>query len=373
MLLAGVALALATSVTLDVAPGDDLAAVLRRAKPGDTLALARGRHHGALPALAGLTVTGAGAGETVLEAPEGCPRRGGGGRGDAHRPHRARRPRGAVCAGVEGRPAVLRDVALAGGACGALVDGRRAPRGRRPPARRRHGLLVAGGEARLRDARRCTAASPASRSSAAPRRSSARRSRTLARGGIRSTGGEATLLASVVLAPGPVGLAVTRGSLRADESTVSGAGPRGGPSTCAEALGGELRLAGSELRRCGGAALEASRAVVVLDGVDVEGGAAGCLALVDGARADLQGVRCSGHGPGLFVGSGAQAEARHDRWLVDPTMVVECATGARVRLGPGETGREPCPGELRRRGGTLTALDKRRARDSLLVAAATGR
>src|SRR5690349_589904 len=120
MLLAGLVLALATGAILEVGPGDDLAAALGRAKPGDTLALARGLHHGALPSLADLTVTGAGAGETVLEVPEGS--------------------RGAVVVGaatlvgltvragprqcalvVEGGRAVLRDVALAGGACGALV------------------------------------------------------------------------------------------------------------------------------------------------------------------------------------------------------------------------------------------------------------
>ncbi|HYS82194.1 MAG TPA: hypothetical protein VEM76_15915 [Anaeromyxobacteraceae bacterium] len=343
MLLAGVALVLATALTLDVAPGDDLAAALRRAKPGDTLVLARGRHHGALPALAGLTVTGAGAGETVLEVPEGS--------------------RGAVVVGavtitgltvragprqcalvVEGGAALLRDVALAGGACGALVstgalhgDGVHLRGGW-------HGLLVAGGEARLRDA-----TVHGGVAGVAVQRGSATLERSTIFGPSREaavtvTGGEATLLASVVLSPGPAGLAVTRGALRAEASTVWGAGPRGGPSTCAEALGGELRLAGSELRHCGGAALEASRAVAVLDGLDVEGGAAGCLALIDGARADLQGIRCSGRGPGLFVGSGAQAELRHDRWLVDPTMVVECATGARVRLGAGEAGRQPCPG-----------------------------
>ena len=342
MLLAGVALALATTVILDVAPGDDLAAALARAKPGDTLALARGHHHGALTSLANLTVTGAGAGETVLDVPEGS--RGAVVVGAATLTGLTVRAGPRQCAlVVESWTAVLRDVALVGGACGALVAAG-ALHGEDVHLRGGwHGLLVTGGEARLSDAtvHGGVAGVAVQRGSAALERSTIfGPSREAA---VTVSGGEATLLASVVLSPGPAGLAVSGGTLRTLASTVSGSGPRGDPSTCAEALGGELRLAGSELRRCGGAALEASRALVVLDGVDVEGGSAGCLALVDEARADLQGVRCSGRGPGLFVGSGAQADLRHDRWLVDPTMVVECASGARVRLGPGEAGREPCP------------------------------
>src|SRR6266568_3349239 len=343
MLLAGFVIALATAATLDVAPGDDLAATLRRAKPGDTLALARGRHQGSLPGLAGLTVTGAGAGETVLEVPEGS--RGAVVVGAATLTGLTVRAGPRQCAlVVDGGEAVLRDVALAGGACGALVASG-ALHGEGVHLRGGwHGLLVTGGEVRLTNAtvHGGVAGVAVQRGRAALDRSTIfGPSREAA---VTVTGGEVTLLASVVISPGPAGLAVSSGALRVRASAVSGSGTRGGNSTCAEALGGELRLAGSELRHCGGAALEASRARVVLDGVDVEGGAAGCLALLDGTRADLQGVRCSGRGPGLFVGSGAQAELRHDRWLVDPTMVVECATGARVRLGAGEAGRQPCPG-----------------------------
>jgi len=121
---------------------------------------------------------------------------------------------------------------------------------------------------------------------------------------------------------------------------------RGGfPGACVQVLKGEVRLASSELLHCGGAALEASGGTVALDGVEAEGGTAGCLVLLDGARAELQGNHCAGRGPGLVAASGSTAALRMNQWSVDPVFLVECETGSRVRLvyGPrGTESREPC-------------------------------
>ena len=39
---------------------------------------------------------------------------------------------------------------------------------------------------------------------------------------------------------------------------------------------------------------------------------------------------------------GATARVRLDTWLADPVFVVDCASGARVKLVEGEAAREPC-------------------------------
>jgi hypothetical protein len=57
---------------------------------------------------------------------------------------------------------------------------------------------------------------------------------------------------------------------------------------------------------------------------------------------DLSGNRCTGRGPAVVAASGAQVSARMDRWLADPVLWVECGSGARVRVGPGEQVAEPC-------------------------------
>jgi len=113
---------------------------------------------------------------------------------------------------------------------------------------------------------------------------------------------------------------------------------------CLHARKAEVHLTGGELRGCAGAAVEASGGTLVLDGVDAEGGAAGCLVLVEGARAELQGNRCTGRGPALVAAGGARAALRMNRWLADPALWVDCGGGARVELGYGEEVRQPCPG-----------------------------
>jgi hypothetical protein len=335
--------ALAAAATLDVAAGDGLAGAVARLRPGDTLRLGPGVHRGALAmaALSGVTVSGAGAGVTVIEAAEGEP---------------AAVVRGAVAlealtllAGpaqcalvVDGGAAKVRDAALAGGGCGARL-GAGSLRGERVDVRGgARGLVVTGGELALEGGSLHGAVA-----GLAAAGGTAALSGTVVFGPSREaavtvTGGDVRLWAVTVAAPGPAGLVLSAGRLSGEGVTVAGPAREGTASACVEALGGELALGASELFRCGGTGVTASRARVRLDGVDVEGGASGCVTLVDGARADLQGVRCTARGPGLYAGSGATAQLRMNRWLVDPALVVECGAGSRVDLLYGESVRQPC-------------------------------
>ena len=80
-----------------------------------------------------------------------------------------------------------------------------------------------------------------------------------------------------------------------------------------------------------------------LSGVQAEGGRAGCLAFVDGARAELDGNVCTGGGPALVAASGARVASRMNRWRAVPTVWVDCAAGARFEPGEGEREADPCP------------------------------
>jgi hypothetical protein len=123
---------------------------------------------------------------------------------------------------------------------------------------------------------------------------------------------------------------------------------KGGPALdailgdCLQVIRGSLTLTSSGLSRCGGAALSASGGTVRLDGVDAQGGTAGGLILLDGARADLRGNWVTGRGPAVVAASGAQVDATFNRWRTDPVFWVDCGAGARVRLGFGEHVSEPC-------------------------------
>jgi hypothetical protein len=165
------------------------------------------------------------------------------------------------------------------------------------------------------------------------------------------SGGAAILHDLVIRDPGPTGLFVTRGEVTGRDLEVAGA--RELPSRevrrldgilgdCVQILRGTVRLASSSLSRCGGAALSASGGELRLDGVDAQGGSAGGLVLLDGARAALGGNWITGRGPGLVAAGGSQVEATFNRWRTDPVFWVECGTGARVRLGFGEHASEPC-------------------------------
>lgn len=342
----GPLLALALAATIDVPAGGDLAAAVARARAGDVLRLGAGEHRGALGRLAGVRLEGAGAGETRILAPEG--------------------EDGAIAVGplelaglslhagphrcglkvLQGGDVRLSAVALSGGSCGAFASGGRIE-ARDVDLGGDYGLLstrsevaLEGGSARGRRAglaatggtlsvRRFAIVGPASE------------------GGLVVSGGaRATLEAVVVRRPGPSGISVSEGArVEGTSVTVAGATEEGGVlGACAQSLRGELRLSASMLAGCAGAAVEASGGEVALSGVDAAGGEAGCIALVNGARADLSGNLCVGRGPGLVAASGARAKARVNRWWTDPVLWVDCGSGARVELGRGERGKSPCAG-----------------------------
>lgn len=337
------AVALALAATLDVPAGADLAAAVARARPGDHLRLAAGEHHASLGRLAGLSVEGAGAGATVVVAPPG--EDGAIATGDLALSGLLLRAGPERCAlKVFSGTTRLDDVALAGGACGAFVDGGRLE-GRSVELDGGIGLLVRQGSASLDggSARaRLTGIGVIGAGAVALRRFAivgpAREA------GLSVAAGAATLEAVVIRAPGPSGISVSGGGrVEGVEVTVAGATETNGfLGACVQMISGSVRLEGATLLGCAGAAVEASGGKVTLAGVDAMGGSAGCLVFVNDATADLSGNLCAGRGPGLVLASGARAEARANRWWTDPVFWVDCGSGARVRLGRGETAREPC-------------------------------
>ncbi len=336
-------LAVLHGATIDVAPGADLAEALSRARAGDVLRLGAGEHRGTLGRLSGVRIVGAGAGVTVVFAPEGAD--GAVSAGDVAIERLTLRAGEARCGlKVLAGSARLLDVALAGGACGAFVSGGRLE-ARELYLSGAYGILVERGEASLEGG--------SSRGGVAGAGVLAQGTLALRRfdvvgpsreGGISVAGGAARLEGVVVRAPGPSGISVSAGGrVEGFDVTIAGAVEEGGfLGDCVQAIGGSVRLEASTLVRCGGAALEASRAEVSLVGADLAGGSAGCIALVNGARADLAGGLCAGRGPGLVVASGSRARTRAWRWWTDPAMWVDCASGARVDVERGETARQPC-------------------------------
>lgn len=338
------ALAIVLAATVEVPAGGDLAAAVARARPGDTLRLAAGEHRGALGRLSGVAVEGAGAGVTVISAPPGE---------DGAVATGALALRGlSLRAGPErcalkvlGGAARLAGVALAGGACGAFVDGGRLD-AEDITLSGDYGLLVARGEVAVDrgSARGAAAAVGVTGGEVALRRVA-----TIgpAREAALSVARGAVTLEDVVLrAPGPSGISVSAGG-RVDGVAVTVAGAsesQGLLGACVQVIRAAVRLDGSALVGCAGAALEASGGTVALGGVDATGGAAGCLILVNGASAELAGNLCAGRGPGLVAGSGARASAVANRWWTDPVLWVDCGSGARVSLGRGERARQPCGG-----------------------------
>jgi hypothetical protein len=340
--LAAAALAIALGAEILVSPGEPLAPALARARPGDVVRLAPGVHVASLGRAAGLRVEGAGAGATVVAPPEG--------------------EDGAIATGalalqgltirtgpercalkVLGGAARLRDVALAGGACGAFVDGGELS-GRDVALSGAYGVLLRDGEVALEDATLAGAIAGAGvlRGELTLRRAAVTGPSREA--GISVAGGAATLDAVVIRSPGPAGIAVSGGGrVEGVEVTVAGAvESQGFLGDCAQVIRGTLHLAGATLVRCAGAAVEASGGEVRLDGVDATGGSAGCIILVNGAVADLRGNLCTGRGPGLVVASRSQARLVANRWWTDPVLWADCGAGVRVEVGRGERLKPPC-------------------------------
>ena len=333
---------LLSAAALDVPAGADLAAALARARPGDTIRLGPGEHRGSLGRLSTVTISGAGSGATSIVAPEG--EDGAVVTGDVALTGLELRAGPGRCGlKVLGGAARLEDVALSGGACGAFVDGGRLD-GRGVDLAGGYGLLVPSGEVALDggSARGTAAGVGTLRGAVSLRRFAivgpAREA------GISVAGGSATLEGVVVRAPGPSGISVSSGGrVDAVEVTVTGATEAQGVlGDCVQVIRGTVRIHGATLLGCAGAAVEASGGTLSLSGVDASGGSAGCLVLLNGASADLSGNLCAGRGPGLVAASGARATARVNRWWTDPVFWVDCASGARVELGRGETAKAPC-------------------------------
>jgi hypothetical protein len=333
------------AATLDVAPGADLRAAVASARPGDVVRLAAGVHAGTLGRVRGpLRISGAGAGVTVVVAPEGE---------DALAVEagevrldgltlRAQQPR--VALKVLGGEVRAEGVALAGGAAGAFVGG-----GRLEAAEvdlsGGYGLLLQRGEVSLRGAR--VRGSFAGVAQLGGRLQLARVAVTgpAREAGVSISAGSASLEDLVLRSPGPAGLSVV-GDARVEVRSldVSGASELEGGilGDCVQVRHGTLTIEAAVLTRCAGAAIEALGSTVEARGVDATGGEAGCMVFLDQARARLAGNRCVGRGPGIVAASGAQVAASMNRWLVDPVLWVECGSGARVYLGVGENSRQPC-------------------------------
>ena len=336
------AFSFAAGATLDVPAGGDLAAALARARAGDVVRLGPGTHRGSLGRAAGISIEGAGADRTLVLAPEGEDGLVAPGKA-ALRGLSIRAGRGRSALKVLGGAVRLDDVALSGGSCGAFVDGGSLT-GRGVDLAGEYGLLVRDGRVGLDGG---TARGTGAAVGLLGGDVALRRYDVLGPGreaGISVSRGSASLEAVTIRSPGPSGIAVSGGGrVEGVAVTVAGAVESGGAlGDCAQVIRGSLRLSGATLVGCAGAALEASGGEISLRGVDAAGGAAGGVVLLDGATAVLEGNIVAGRGPGLVAASGARATAIANRWWTDPAMWVDCASGARVRLGRGEALREPC-------------------------------
>jgi hypothetical protein len=344
-------LAALLAATVDVPPGADLGAALASARPGDVVRLAPGTYPATLGRLRGpLRLLGAGAGVTVVLAPEGEDGAVVAEGGDVALEGLtlvAQGPRSALK--VLGGRARLTGVALAGGAAAAFVDGGRLE-GSDVDLTGGFGLLLRAGEVSLADARVRGGHAGVGQLGG---RSELRRlvvTGPSTEAGLSISGGVASLEEVVVRSPGPAGLSVlgaaqvTGRGLEISGATEAEGGFLG---DCVQLRRGALALTGGDLTRCGGAAVEALGGSIDLRGVDATGGEAGCLVFLEKANARLDGNRCVKRGPAVVASSGSQVRASMNRWLVDPVLWVECGSGARVYLGVGESAREPCrkPGD----------------------------
>jgi hypothetical protein len=344
------ALAFVLLAEVPVAAGASLPEALARLAPGDTLRLGPGEHRGALGRLGGVAVAGAGAGVTVLVVPQGEDGVVTGGDLVLDGLSIVVGPRRSALK-VLGGAARLRDVALLGGAAGAFVDEGRLD-GTEVVLDGEYGLLSWRGEVRLSrvaasgrhaavgilggtlDLSRATLTGPGTEAA------------------LSVAGGRVRLAEVVVRAPGPTGLAVSGGSVEGRDVTVAGPRPVGGSLDPADSLFGdclqvrraEVRLSASELTACGGAAVEASRARLWLDGVDASGGEAGCLIVTDRSEADLAATLCTRRGPGLVVMQGSRVRAFGARFWTDPAIWADCGSGAQVQLLDAPAAGQPCAG-----------------------------
>jgi len=315
------------------------------AGPDEVIRLGPGTHPSSLGRVRGpLRIEGAGAGVTVVAAPEG---EDGlvveaGTVAIAGLTLTAAGPRAGLK--VLGGEVTLDGVAVSGGAAGVFVDGTGRLAGRDIDLSGGYGLLLRSGEASLSGARVRGSLAGVAVLGGRLRLERSSIDGPATEAGVSISGGTAAIEEVVIRSPGPSGLSVL-GSARVEVHglDVSGALEENGIlGDCVQLRRASLEVEAAVLTRCGGAAVEASGGTLALHGVDATGGDAGCLVLLDGARAQLEGNRCTGRGPAVVSASGAQAWATMNRWLADPVLWVECGSGARVHLGVGEAVREPC-------------------------------
>jgi hypothetical protein len=341
-LVAGAALALALGATIEVRAGEDLAAALARAKPGDVVRLGRGTHRGSLGRAAAIAIEGAGAGETVVVAREGEDGLVAAGEATLSGLTLRAGP-GRSALKVLGGAVRLEDVALSGGSCGAFVDGGTL-RGRGVDLAGEYGLLLREGRATLENG---SARGSGAGIGVLGGELTLRRFDVVGpsrEAGVSVSRGSASLAVVTIRSPGPSGIAVSGGGrVEGTAVTVAGAVESNGIlGDCAQVRRGSLRLFGATLVGCSGAAVESWGGEISLRGTDAAGGSAGGVVLLDGASAALEGNVVAGRGPGLVLASGARAVAVANRWWTDPAMWIDCGSGARVRLGRGEELAQPC-------------------------------
>jgi hypothetical protein len=335
-------LGLLLGAELTLQAGAPLAPALARLAPGDTLRLGPGVHQGSLGRLSGVQVAGAGPGVTVVVAPEGVDgvesREGTLELSGLTRVVGARRS----ALKVLGGQVRLERVALVGGSCGAFVDEGEAT-GLEVLLSGDYGLLLARGTVRLRDLTATGRVAGVASLHGDLEIARAVVTGPSREGGISVAGGRSRLSEIAIRGTGPTGLTLTGGEVVASDLAVAG------PIEVDHALGdcvqvrhGTLTLRSSLLLQCGGAALEASGARIVLSGVDAAGGEAGGLILIDRTTATLDGNRLTRTGPGLVVSEGSSARGFGNRFLTDPALWVDCADGASALLDGDPDVRRPC-------------------------------
>jgi hypothetical protein len=334
-------LALLAGAELSVPAGTPLSDALARARPGDTIRLGPGEHPGTLGRLSGVSVVGAGAGVTMVLAPPG--EDGAVVDGDATLRDLSL-VAGPTRTGLKALAGAvtLDGVALVGGSTGLFVDGARVT-GRELWLEGEYGLLQRSGSATLTGVTARGAWAGVALLGG---------DLDLARGAITGPsreaavtigGGTARLAGLVVRTAGPSGLSVSGGRVVARDLTISGPRESGGlGGDCLLVLRGRVDLASSELVGCGGAAVEAARAELRLEGVDAAGGAAGGFVFTDRTRAELGATLVTGRGPGLVAMQGAQVRAWQARTWTDPALWIDCGSGARVEQLDARGERQPC-------------------------------
>jgi hypothetical protein len=337
-------LALLAGAELLVPAGAPLAEAMARAAPGDTIRLGPGEHRGRLGRLAGVTVAGAGAGVSVVLVPPG--EDGAVSAGDATLRDLslvagpARTALKALAGAV-----TLERVALVGGAIGLFVDDAQVS-GHEVWLQGGYGLLQRTGSVTLRGLTARGGRAGLALLGGQLEVTRAAVTGPSAEAAVTIAGGTARLAELILRDGGPSGLSVSGGTVIARDLSIAGPRERRGiGGDCLLVMRASVTLSASELTGCGGAAIEAARAELVLDGVDAVGGSAGGFIFTDATRAELRATLVTGQGPGLVAMQGARVRGWQARHFTDPVLWVDCGSGARVELLDAHGARPPCAPE----------------------------